>query len=61
MPGWNGNLDLDKFYGDAGQWELYASGGKKVEAASPEPAGTVTLENEKYRVDITEKQVYHAR
>lgn len=24
LPGWNGNLDLDKFYGDAAAWRKYA-------------------------------------
>lgn len=24
LPGWNGNLDLDKFYGDANAWRKYA-------------------------------------
>lgn len=25
LPGWNGNLDLDKFYGDANAWSKYAN------------------------------------
>ena len=52
LKGWNGNLDLDKFYGTSEQWKLYALGGKEGQQL---PKETVTLENEKYRVDITEK------
>lgn len=34
LPGWNGNLDLDKFYGDANAWRKYAGASG---AATPAP------------------------
>ncbi len=37
LPGWNGNLDLDKFYGDANAWHKYA-GASGAPAPSPAPA-----------------------
>lgn len=55
IDGWASTLDFDKFYGSAKQWKLYATGGQKVEVPSPMPPETVTLENDRFRVDITEK------
>ena len=37
LPGWNGNLDLDKFYGDANAWHKYA-GATGAPAPAPAPA-----------------------
>lgn len=37
LPGWSGNLDLDKFYGDANAWHKYA-GASGVPAPAPAPA-----------------------
>lgn len=34
LPGWNGNLDLNKFYGDAAAWQKYAGASG---AATPAP------------------------
>lgn len=34
LPGWNGNIDLNKFYGDAAAWQKYASASG---AATPAP------------------------
>lgn len=34
LPGWNGNLDLNKFYGDAAAWRKYAGASG---AATPAP------------------------
>lgn len=37
LPGWGGNLDLDKFYGDANAWHKYA-GASGAPAPVPAPA-----------------------
>lgn len=37
LTGWNGNLDLDKFYGDANAWRKYA-GASGAAAPAPKPA-----------------------
>lgn len=37
LPGWNGNLDLNKFYGDANAWRKYA-GASGAPAPAPAPA-----------------------
>ena len=37
LPGWNGNLDLNKFYGDANAWRKYA-GASGTPAPAPAPA-----------------------
>lgn len=56
LKGWNGNLDLDVFYGNFKAWEDYARGDKKDELPAIRPANpTVTLENDQYKVDITPK------
>lgn len=36
LPGWSGNLDLDKFYGDATAWRKYA-GASSAPAPAPKP------------------------
>lgn len=36
LSGWNGNLDLDKFYGDATAWRKYA-GAPSAPAPAPKP------------------------
>lgn len=36
LNGWNGNLDLDKFYGDAAAWRKYA-GASGAAAQAPKP------------------------
>lgn len=36
LPGWNGNLDLNKFYGDANAWRKYA-GASGAAAPAPKP------------------------
>ena len=36
LNGWNGNLDLDKFYGDANAWRKYA-GASGAAAPAPKP------------------------
>lgn len=38
IQGWSGNLDLDKFYGDAAAWDAYASASKSGEAPKPASA-----------------------
>lgn len=37
LDGWNGNLDLDKFYGDRAAWTKYATATTKPTAASTDP------------------------
>lgn len=38
LPGWNGNLDLDLFFGDKAAWQAYAAvGGKPAPAPAPAP------------------------
>lgn len=37
LPGWAGNLDLNKFYGDANAWAKYA-GASGAQASAPAPA-----------------------
>lgn len=42
LPGWSGNLDLNKFYGDAATWRAYASvNGKPAPAPAPAPNNRV--------------------
>lgn len=36
LPGWNGNLDLNKFYGDAAAWRKYA-GASGTATPAPKP------------------------
>lgn len=37
LSGWNGNLDLDKFYGDANAWRKYAGANGAAPAPEPKP------------------------
>ena len=50
VPGYDGNLDVNHFFGDESAWRLYAKGGNKTT-----PSVTTTLENDKFVVSITEK------
>lgn len=43
LNGWNGSLDLNKFYGDKSTWMAYATGGKGGSVPSPEPVKPVSL------------------
>jgi GH25 family lysozyme M1 (1,4-beta-N-acetylmuramidase) len=38
LPGWNGNLDLNVFYGDRAAWLKYAAKNGVVKAPAPAPA-----------------------
>ena len=43
LSGWNGNLDLDKFYGDRDAWKAYATGSVTEDTKKdPTPAPTPT-------------------
>ncbi|MDO7795596.1 GH25 family lysozyme [Lactiplantibacillus plantarum] len=44
LPGWNGNLDFDVFYGDKSAWDKYAKATKAVE---PKPAGPKWVKEKK--------------
>lgn len=52
--GWSGDLDGNVFYGDADAWRRYAL--SDILSPEPEsPSKIITVEDSKYRVDITEK------
>lgn len=51
VSGYDGNLDLNHFYGDREAWLAYARGGAKV----VEKPNSIILENDKYKVEITPK------
>lgn len=58
VKGYNGNLDVNHFYGDKTTWKKYAkaNGGNSTSSANkPTPSNSTVLENEKYKVEITEK------
>lgn len=42
LDGWNGNLDLDEFYGDANSWDAYVGNksGEDIEESAPAPEPT---------------------
>lgn len=46
LPGYNGNLDLNKFYGDVDAWKKYAARSGQTSGASgqtvPKPSGAMT-------------------
>lgn len=42
LSGYNGNLDLDKFYGDRTAWNKYAGKGNATKPTTPPSAGTNT-------------------
>lgn len=50
LPGWDGSLDLNKFYGDHAAWDAYVTGGKVVDPQPTPPTVTdkdiETLANE---------------
>ncbi len=43
LNGWNGNLDLDVFYGDANTWDKYVNASKDVIEELPKPDNKVGL------------------
>lgn len=43
LNGYNGSLDLNKFYGDSAAWNKYAAGGSSAPAPSPAPAPAVAV------------------
>lgn len=51
LDGWDGALDLNKFYGDADAWRAYATGGKP--APTPEPEVWQTDEDGLWGPDTT--------
>lgn len=57
IGGYNGNLDLDYFYGTKEAWQAYATGGATIKPVEPsKPSADVSvLENDQYRVEITRK------
>ena len=56
LAGFNGNLDLNVFYGDAEAWDKYALGETKQAQIDAEQEMTQVLENAKYKVTIEVKQ-----
>lgn len=52
LSGWNGNLDLNVFYGDAAAWDAYAggSGDSQVPTHSPAPQPTPSPSGGSYTV-----------
>lgn len=42
LPGWNGNLDLNIFFGDAKAWKAYAGNKSTIAAKTAKPAATTT-------------------
>lgn len=57
ISGWKGNLDGNIFYGDKEAWKKYAKGDRVSKPSVPAetPKKTITVEDSKYRVDITPK------
>lgn len=58
INGYNGNLDLNHFYGDTNAWKKYAQRSVSVpNAPKPEikPNNSSTLENDEYKVTIERK------
>ena len=50
LNGWNGNLDLDIFYGDAAAWDKYlGSGSGIVTPSNPKPSAPVEQPSESYQ------------
>lgn len=50
LPGWNGNLDLNKFYGDANAWSKYA-GASGAPAPAPAPVDPLTGKSDNQLAD----------
>lgn len=58
VPGYDGNLDINQFFGDAAAWDAYV-GVKAPPSPAPEPespAQESVLENDDYKVEITRKK-----
>lgn len=57
LGGYDGNLDLDLFYGDEKAWNAYAKGDRKTPASvQPDPAQRATVfENAKMKVTVEVK------
>ena len=50
LNGWNGNLDLDVFYGDAAAWDKYlGSGSGVVTPSKPKPSAPVEQPSKSYQ------------
>ena len=50
LNGWNGNLDLDVFYGDVTAWDKYlGSGSGVVTPSNPKPSAPVEQPSESYQ------------
>ena len=50
LNGWNGNLDLDVFYGDTTAWDKYlGSGSGVVTPSNPKPSAPVEQPSESYQ------------
>lgn len=54
VQGYEGDLDLDRFYGDRDAWRKYAAGDKTDDSVNPGDNPQV-LENDRFRVTIEEK------
>lgn len=53
VPGYAGNLDVNRFFGSVGAWAAYA--GVPSTGAENKPTGQSVLENDRFRVTIQEK------
>lgn len=53
VPGYAGNLDVNRFFGSVGAWSAYA--GVPSSGQPSEPTGQSVLENDRFRVTIQEK------
>lgn len=59
VSGYNGNLDINHFYGDEKAWRSYAKGSPwsgDVTPTTPPASKVSTLENDKYKVTIEDKE-----
>lgn len=53
VPGYAGNLDVNRFFGSVGAWTAYA--GVQSSGQENKPTGQSVLENDRFRVTIDEK------
>lgn len=53
VPGYAGNLDVNRFFGSVGAWQAYA--GVPSSGQPSEPTDQSVLENDRFRVTIQEK------
>lgn len=53
VPGYAGNLDVNRFFGSVGAWQAYA--GVPSSGQTDKPTGQSVLENDRFRVTIDEK------